>query len=125
MVAKVASAFTILEEPLNTSDHNPVFAVLRSCNLLLVPPSGASPHPRSHPSHLRNWSKTSAVRIRQLYITPLQQHMKHFLDDMPSESILFTRPDLIDSVLHSLTSLLLSSSLRIPSKAFHPHRVPG
>ena len=65
------------------------------------------------------------MRIRRLYTAPLQQHLEHFLDDMPSESVLSTRPDLIDSLLCSLTSLLLSLSLRIPSKDFHPHRVPG
>ena len=120
MVANVALAFTILEEPLNSSDHNPVFAILRSRNLLLVPPSGVSSQPHSHSSHLRDWSKTPAVRIRQLYTTPLQQHLEHFLDNMPSESVLSTRPTLIDSLPFNPYDSC-NTDVNTPLNAIHVH----
>lgn len=119
----ILSVSTTLEEPLNSLDYNPVFAVLRRIRTVVVPPSLVSSH--SHSSHLCDWSGTPVVKICQLYTKPLQHSWKYLQNNMPPLVTLLLNPDLIDHLLPSVTSLLLSSSSKIPVKVFHLHRVPG
>ena len=108
------SAYTIVDEPLNTSDHNPVIAVLH--------------HDFSSPTHPpltipcpvipRKWSSTSMADICCLYTKPLQKSLVYFLCKLPSSPV-SRNPNLIDNLFQSLTSI------HIRATTFHPHRSPG
>ena len=121
MLSKIMSSYTIIEEPLNTSDHNPVFATMRNDHPSSHPPHGSNASSFSPP----NWSASSKEDIHRLYTTPLQHSLKPLLRNMPLPSSLAHNPILIDHFLQSFTSALLSASTHIPSKSFHPHRSPG
>ena len=120
MLPKFISASTITEEPLNTSDHNPVLAVVY--HSLSHSPSIPPTSSQSHLFNPRNWAGTSKEDIRQLYTEPLQQSLELLFHELPS---LLLNPSLIDQYFHLLSSLLLSSSAHIPPKSFFPHRSPG
>ena len=128
ILSKFLSASTVAEEPLNTSDHLPVLAVLKyNCATESIPSSNI-PLPRLRRNstvNSPNWAGTSKEDIRQLYTLPLLQLLSAFLCDLPPLSALALDPNLIDQAFHSLASLLLSSSSRIPPRSFHPHRKPG
>ena len=121
MLPKFILSYTIIEEPLNTSDHNPVFATLRKEHYSSHPPQGLNASSFSPP----NWSASSKEDIHRLYTTPLQHSLKPLLHNMPLPSSLAHNPTLIDHFLQSFTSALLSASTHIPSKSFYPHRSPG
>ena len=85
MLSKIISSYTIIEEPLNTSDHNPVFATMRN------------DHPSSHPPHDSNassfsppnWS-ASKEDIHRLYTTPLQHSLNPFFTICPYHHLWLT-----------------------------------
>ena len=119
MLPKFISAYVIME-PLNISDHYPVFAALHCDYPSFTPP------PSTNASSVtpRNWASTPREVIRHLYTIPLQQPLDSLMHNIPSSSHLLN-PSLIDDLFHSLTSILVSISTHIPSKSFQPHRSPG
>ena len=67
MLPKFQSAYTIVDEPLNTSVHYPLIAVLHHNFSAPIPP------PPTNPCSVtpRNWSGTSKADIYRLYTKPL------------------------------------------------------
>ena len=120
MLPKFKSASVIME-PLNISDHNPVFATLH-CDYPSVTPS--SPSTNACSVTLRNWARTPREVIHRLYTIPLQQPLESPMHNIPSSSHSLN-PSVIDNLFHSLTSILVSNSNHIPCKSSQPHHSPG
>ena len=119
MLPRFQSAFSVVDHPLNTSDHHPILAIFQ--HHLPAPPV-----PSCSKTHkLPNWKGTSEGEIHQLYTTPVKTSLLSLLQDLPSESNLSKDPSLIDHHVTVLTSILLHNSQHIPSRSFHPHRSPG
>ena len=115
MLPKFVSASTVAEEPLNTSDHLPVLAVLKyNCATDSDPSSNIPLCPVNSP----NWAGTSKEDIRQLYTLPSLQLLSAFLRDWPPLSL---NPNLIDQAFHSLASLLLLYSFPAPLVFLQDH----
>ena len=79
LLSKFLSASSIIEEPLNMSDHNPVVATLQCPRpLSTLSTSSNERHPLP-----RNWEGTTKEYVSQLYTEPLWYLLESFRNDMP------------------------------------------
>ena len=124
LLPRIEYATTLPDDPLNTSDHLPVVAVIQF-NLSQPAPSEPLVNRSKSAFTPRNWFRITKQDINSLYTKPLHQPLLDLLQTLPPEPTLSNQPSLINTHLSALSDLLLNFSINIPPKTYQQFKRPA